>query len=126
MVLDPADPDTRSVGSFFTNPVVARATFERIAPAPHYLMENDTVKIPAAWLIEQSGFARGHVDGAVGLSTKHPLAIVNRGGATARDVLRLARRIKVAVRDRFDVGLRPEPVFVGFSPDDDDVSFLTS
>jgi UDP-N-acetylmuramate dehydrogenase len=126
MVLDAGDVDTRSVGSFFMNPVVDRLTFERIAPAPHYLMDNDGVKIPAAWLIQQSGFARGHVDGAVGLSTKHPLAIVNRGGAAARDVLRLAHRIKLAVRERFDINLRPEPVFVGFSPDDDDVVFLTS
>jgi UDP-N-acetylmuramate dehydrogenase len=126
MVLNSADPDTRSVGSFFMNPVVDRAAFERIAPAPHHLMDNDGVKIPAAWLIQQSGFARGHTDGAVGLSTKHPLAIINRGGAAARDVLRLARRIKRAVRDRFDVNLRPEPVFVGFAPDDDDVVFLTS
>jgi UDP-N-acetylmuramate dehydrogenase len=124
MVLDAADSDTRSVGSFFMNPVVDRTTFERIAPAPHYLMDNDGVKIPAAWLIQQSGFTRGHVDGAVGLSTKHPLAIINRGGATARDVVRLARRIKLAVHDRFDINLRPEPVFVGFSPDDDDVAFL--
>ena len=126
MVLDAEDSDTRSVGSFFMNPVVDRTTFDRIAPAPHYLMDNDGVKIPAAWLIQQSGFARGHVDGAVGLSTKHPLAIINRGGATARDVLRLAHRIKRAVRERFDVNLRPEPVFVGFSHDDDDVAFLTS
>jgi UDP-N-acetylmuramate dehydrogenase len=125
MVLDAADSDTRSVGSFFMNPVVDRTTFERVAPAPHYLMDNDTVKIPAAWLIEQSGFARGHMEGAVGLSTKHPLAIVNRGGATARDVLRFAHRIKRSVRERFDINLRPEPVFVGFSPDDDDVAFLT-
>ena len=126
MVLDPADADTRSVGSFFMNPVVDRATFERIAPAPHYLMDNGGVKIPAAWLIQQSGFVRGHADGAVGLSTKHPLAIINRGGATARDVLRLAQRIKRAVRDRFDVNLRPEPVFVGFAPGDDAVAVLTS
>jgi len=126
MVLDAADSDTRSVGSFFMNPVVDRTTFERIAPAPHYLMDNDGVKIPAAWLIQQSGFARGHADGAVGLSTKHPLAIINRGGATARDILRFARRIKLAVRERFDINLRPEPVFVGFPPDDDDVAFLTS
>ena len=126
MVLDAADPDTRSVGSFFMNPVVGRRTLERMATAPHYLMENDTVKIPAAWLIEQSGFARGHTDGAVGLSTKHPLAIVNRGGAAARDVLRLAQRIKRAVRERFGISLRPEPVFVGFSPDDDAVAFLMS
>ena len=126
MVLDAGDSDTRSVGSFFMNPVVDRTTFERIAPAPHYLMDNDGVKIPAAWLIQQSGFARGHVDGAVGVSTKHPLAIINRGGATARDILRLAHRIKLAVRERFDINLRPEPVFVGFSPDDDNVAFLTS
>lgn len=126
MVLDGTDPDTRSVGSFFMNPVVDRAVFDRIGPAPNYPMENDTVKIPAAWLIEQSGFARGHVDGAVGLSTKHPLAIINRGGATARDVLRLAGRIKATVRERFGVNLRPEPVFVGFSPDDPDVAFITS
>ena len=130
MVLDAADSDTRSVGSFFMNPVVTRATFDQMAsslsPIPHFPMENETVKIPAAWLIEQTGFARGHVDGAVGLSTKHPLAIVNRGGATARDVLRLARRIKTAVRDRFRVNLRPEPVFVGFKPDDADVAVLTS
>jgi len=130
MVLDARDPDTRSVGSFFMNPVVDRATFNRIAEAngdarvPRFLMQNGEVKIPAAWLIERSGFARGHVDGAVGLSTKHPLAIINRGGATARDVLRLARSIASAVRDRFGVALRPEPVFVGFS-NDADVEYLS-
>ena len=131
MVIDAADPDTRSVGSFFMNPVVDRARFEQIATAfsgsvdragprpPCFMMDNDTVKIPAAWLIEQSGFSRGHVDGAVGLSTKHPLAIINRGGATARDVIRLARSIKRAVGDRFGVALRPEPIFVGFTGDRD-------
>lgn len=123
MVIDAGDPDTRSVGSFFMNPVVDRGVFERIAPAPHYVMDNGAVKIPAAWLIEQSGFARGHVDGRVGLSTKHPLAIVNRGGATARDVIHLARRIKSTVRDRFGIALRPEPVFVGID-DDPDVADL--
>jgi UDP-N-acetylmuramate dehydrogenase len=143
MVIDSSDPDSRSVGSFFMNPVVDRATFERLAaargadlsvrgadrsapPIPHFMMQNDQVKIPAAWLIEQSGFGRGHVDGAVGLSSKHPLAIINRGGATARDVTHLARRIKAAVRDRFGLNLRPEPVFVGFHVDDPDVVFLTS
>src|SRR5215216_3664365 len=79
MVIDPSDPDTRSVGSFFMNPVVRRAAFERLrgaeATVPHHMMDNDDVKIPAAWLIEHSGFSRGHVDGRVGLSTKHPLAI---------------------------------------------------
>ena len=124
MVIDSADPDTRSVGSFFMNPIVERSVFEWIAPAPHYLMDNDTVKIPAAWLIEQSGFRRGHVDGAVGLSSKHPLAIINRGGAAARDVIRLASRIKRTVREKFGVVLRPEPVFVGFRDDDPDIAYL--
>jgi UDP-N-acetylmuramate dehydrogenase len=124
MVIDAADPDTRSVGSFFMNPVIDRAVFIRIdGNPPHYMMDNDTVKIPAAWLIERSGFGRGHADGAVGLSTKHPLAIINRGGATARDVVRFARRIKSAVLDRFGIVLRPEPVFVGFN-DDPDVQYL--
>jgi len=129
MVIDAADPDTRSVGSFFMNPVVPRASYERIAAehtgtgVPSYVMQNGEVKIPAAWLIERSGFARGHGGGRGGLSTKHPLAVINRGGATARDVLQFAARIKRAVADRFGVSLRPEPVFVGFS-DDPDVDFL--
>jgi UDP-N-acetylmuramate dehydrogenase len=132
MVIDAADPDTRSVGSFFMNPIVDRATFEEIsnrgpqgsAPqVPHFLMDNGSVKVPAAWLIEASGFARGYTDGAVGLSTKHPLAIINRGGATARDVIGLACRIKREVMTRFGVALRPEPVFVGFS-NDPDVEYL--
>jgi UDP-N-acetylmuramate dehydrogenase len=127
MVIDTTDPDTRSVGSFFMNPVVDRATFERIGTStPHFAMENGEVKIPAAWLIERSGFGRGHIDGAVGLSTKHPLAIINRAGATARNVVRFARCIKTSVRDRFGINLRPEPVFVGFNADDPDVASLTS
>ena len=123
MVIDAQDPDTRSVGSFFMNPVVDRAVLDRIAASqpgtrvPHFLMQNGQVKIPAAWLIERAGFACGHVDGAVGLSTKHPLAIINRGGATARDVLRLARRIAASVRDGFGVAIHPEPVFVGLAGD---------
>jgi UDP-N-acetylmuramate dehydrogenase len=131
MVVDPSDPDTRSVGSFFMNPVVSRVHLDRIASSPggdgvpHFVMQNDDVKIPAAWLIDRAGFTRGYVDGPVGLSTKHPLALINRGGATARDVLVFASRIARAVRDRFDVALRPEPVFVGFDPDDGDVRFLT-
>jgi UDP-N-acetylmuramate dehydrogenase len=129
MVIDAADPDTRSVGSFFMNPVVARASYDRIAAidshirVPSYVMQNGDVKIPAAWLIEQSGFAKGHAEGRVGLSTKHPLALINRGGATARDVVTFASRIKRAVSDRFNVSLRPEPVFVGFS-NDSDVAYL--
>ena len=75
------------------------------------------MKIPAAWLIERAGFAGATRSGGAGISTKHPLAIVNRGGATARDVLALAARIKRQVADRFGIWLRPEPVFVGFGDD---------
>jgi UDP-N-acetylmuramate dehydrogenase len=128
MVTDAADPDTRSVGSFFMNPVVdaphrARLAAERGAEIPGYELPGGQLKIPAAWLIEQSGFARGYRSGGAGISTKHPLAIVNRGGATARDVLALAVQIKRQVADHFGVWLRPEPAFVGFG-DDPDVAFL--
>jgi UDP-N-acetylmuramate dehydrogenase len=129
MVVDVNDPDSRSVGSFFMNPVVAESDRERVASVagerpPGFATGDGRVKIPAAWLIERSGFTRGYVDGAVRISTKHPLALVNRGGATAADVLRLARAVKQRVGDRFDVWLRPEPVFVGFDADAD-VDFLT-
>lgn len=124
MVIDEADPDTRSVGSFFMNPVVSQADRERIASAagvepPAFDMPGGRLKVPAAWLIEQAGFRRGHAEGAAGISSKHTLALVNRGGATARDVLRLAARIKRQVVERVGVWLRPEPVFVGFDTDPD-------
>jgi UDP-N-acetylmuramate dehydrogenase len=130
MVLDPADPDTRSVGSFFMNPIVEPAARDQVAAAagtdpPGYAAGDGRVKIPAAWLIERAGFQRGEADGAVAISGKHTLALVNRGGATARDVLRLALRIKRAVLERFGVWLRPEPVFMGFEADPD-VVFLQS
>jgi UDP-N-acetylmuramate dehydrogenase len=130
MVIDPADPDTRSVGSFFMNPIVAADVHARLAAsspdghAPGFTLPDASVKIPAAWLIERAGFARGYSAGRAGVSTKHPLAIVNRGGATARDVVELAIRIKRQVLDRFGIVLRPEPVFVGFG-DDPDVRYLT-
>ena len=90
---------------------------------PGYPAGGDRVKIPAAWLIERAGFSKGFADGPVAISSKHPLALVNRGGATARDVLRLAAAIKKGVLDRFEIALRPEPVFVGLS-DDPDARFL--
>lgn len=129
MVVDGNDPDSRSVGSFFVNPVVMEADRERVASVagerpPAFATSDGRVKIPAAWLIERSGFAKGYVDGAVGISTKHPLALVNRGDANAADVLRLARTVKQRVADRFGVWLRPEPIFVGFDADSD-VEFLT-
>jgi UDP-N-acetylmuramate dehydrogenase len=128
MVLDAADPDTRSVGSFFTNPVITAADRDRVASIaaeapPAFQVSDDRVKIPAAWLIERAGFAKGFTDGPAGISTKHPLALINRGGATARDVLRLATRIKRQVNDRFGVCLQPEPIFVGFG-DNADVTYL--
>jgi UDP-N-acetylmuramate dehydrogenase len=128
MVLDRADPDTRSVGSFFMNPVVpvhvhAHLAAAETVPVPGYVLPTGAVKIPAAWLIERAGFAKGYQEGAIGLSSKHPLALVNRGGATARDVIGLAVRIKRRVADRFGISLRPEPVFAGFH-DDPDISYL--
>jgi UDP-N-acetylmuramate dehydrogenase len=81
------------------------------------------VKVPAAWLIDRAGFKRGDADGSVGISSRHTLAIVNRGGASASDVLRLAVRIKRRVADLFDVLLQPEPVFAGFD-DDSDLAYL--
>jgi UDP-N-acetylmuramate dehydrogenase len=122
MVIDATDSDTRSVGSFFMNPIVDAPHHERMTSAdghaPGYSMPDGRTKVPAAWLIERSGFSKGYVTGPVGLSSKHPLAIVNRGGATARDVVGLARCIQQQVADRFDVWLRPEPTFVGFGEDD--------
>ena len=128
MVIDPSDPDTRSVGSFFMNPVVdadrhAGLVSTAAGPVPGFVLQEDQVKIPAAWLIEQSGFARGYQSGTVGLSSKHPLAIVNRGAAAARDVVALAVRIKRQVADHFGIWLHAEPSFVGFG-DDPDVTFL--
>lgn len=127
MVVDSDDPDSRSVGSFFTNPIVTPSVRDAIARSggapPAYPAGERMLKIPAAWLIERSGFRKGYVDGAVGISSKHPLALVNRGGATARDVLRLAVRIKRQVANRFGVPLKPEPIFVGFG-DDPDVTYL--
>jgi UDP-N-acetylmuramate dehydrogenase len=130
MVIDAGDPDTRSVGSFFMNPIVTAAEYEHAASLqaahpPAFPMPDARVKVSAGWLIEQAGFARGDVDGAVGISGKHTLALINRGGATARDVLRLATRIRRQVGDRFGIWLRPEPVFVGFDRHPD-VEYLLS
>jgi UDP-N-acetylmuramate dehydrogenase len=122
MVIDAGDVDTRSVGSFFMNPVIPAEHHARVSAAagveaPGFAAGDGRVKVPAAWLIEHAGFRKGHVDGAVGISSKHTLALINRGGATARDVLRLALTIKRGVAERFEVFLRPEPNFVGFDAD---------
>jgi UDP-N-acetylmuramate dehydrogenase len=114
MVLDRNDPDTRSDGSFFMNPVLTAAQFA-IFPhpeAPHFPAGED-VKLSAAWLIEQAGFPKGFVHGNVGLSSKHTLAVINRGGGTAREVKELVEMIQAAVRGKFGVELMPEPNFIG-------------
>lgn len=117
MVIDASDPDTRSDGSFFMNPVISREAYEafaRIAPdAPHFDADGD-VKLSAAWLIEHAGFHKGFVHGNVGLSSKHTLAVINRGGGTAAEVLELVRMVQEKVREQFGVEMHPEPNFIGF------------
>ena len=118
MVIVPDDPNRRSVGSFFKNPIVRRERFEQIAaqftePVPHFAAGEDLVKIPAAWLIEHAGFQKGFVMGKAGISTNHTLAIINRGGATAREIVSLKDAIRSSVSTMFDIDLVPEPVFVG-------------
>jgi UDP-N-acetylmuramate dehydrogenase len=109
MVLDPADPDSVSAGSFFTNPLVARAP----EGAPSWPDPSGRVKVSAAWLIEQSGFGKGWGKGPIGLSSKHTLALVNRGGATSADLVAVARQVRDGVRARFGIELLNEPVIVG-------------
>jgi UDP-N-acetylmuramate dehydrogenase len=111
MVLDAADHDTWSVGSFFTNPVLDTAP----DGAPTWPATDGRVKVPAAWLIQRAGFARGHAGpgGRVALSGKHVLALTHRGGGTTEELLALAREVRDGVRARFGVDLRPEPVLVG-------------
>ena len=123
MLLVEGDPDCRSAGSFFKNPVVPEAQADKIAassardlprfPAGPGLENTGSVKLPAAWLIEQAGFARGYTLGNAAISSRHTLAIVNRGSATAMDILDLASEIHLAVKKKFDIELEPEPVFVG-------------
>jgi UDP-N-acetylmuramate dehydrogenase len=127
MVIDPADPDTRSVGSFFVNPVLDAASLARVEAAararygadttvPRFDAGDGLVKVPAAWLIERAGFGKGYSlgDGAR-ISCKHTLALVNSGSATTAGLMTLAREIRDGVSDAFGVSLTPEPVLVGVS-----------
>lgn len=119
MVLDPGDPDSVSCGSFFTNPIVSE-NFARSLPttAPRWLEDDDVhVKLSAAWLIEQAGVTRGFsLPGSrAAISSKHSLAIINRGDATAEQVAELARYVRAMVLARFGVHLQPEPIAVGVS-----------
>jgi UDP-N-acetylmuramate dehydrogenase len=109
MVLDPLDPDSVSAGSFFTNPLVLEAP----PGAPSWPDDSGLRKVSAAWLIEHSGFGKGWGTGPAGLSTKHTLALVNRGSATTADLLAVARTVRDGVFDRFGITLVNEPVIVG-------------
>jgi UDP-N-acetylmuramate dehydrogenase len=119
MVLEPGDPNARSCGSFFLNPIVDAPTLAAIdaratgLSMPRWPQPDGRVKLSAAWLIERAGFARGQADGPVGLSTRHTLAIVCHDGARARDVAAFARRVRAGVEARFGVRLHPEPIFWG-------------
>jgi len=111
MVLDPADHDTWSAGSFFTNPVLPADRLPDGAPA--WPQPDGLVKTSAAWLIERAGFGKGYGDGPARLSTKHTLALTNRGEATTADLLALAREVRDGVEERFGIRLVNEPVLVG-------------
>jgi UDP-N-acetylmuramate dehydrogenase len=128
MVIDPEDPDSVSAGSFFTNPILEAGEFEALerraaerfgagVRPPGFPEPDGRVKTSAAWLIERSGFSKGYGDGAIGISAKHALALVNRGGGTTAELVALAREIAGGVRDTLGVELRPEPTLVGVSLD---------
>jgi len=121
MLLDENDADSHSAGSFFKNPVVSLEMYRRIAAnstvsVPHYAAGAEEVKLSAAWLIEQSGINKGFTLGKAAISSKHTLALVNLGGATASDLLRLKEFVQGQVMRRFNVELLPEPVTLGFGP----------
>ncbi len=119
MLLSPGDPDSRSAGSFFTNPILDAEQLAGVAaaapgPVPGFDAGDGRVKVPAAWLIEHAGFGKGYgAPGRARVSSKHTLALVNAGGATTADLVALAREIRDGVRDAFGVTLQPEPTLVG-------------
>lgn len=119
MVIDSNDPNSRSAGSFFKNPIVTAEKLNELAAhlgieVPHFAAPQGMAKIPAAWLIERAGFHKGYQLGQAGISANHSLALINRGGASASDILALKDRITTAIEDRFGITLVPEPIFVGF------------
>jgi UDP-N-acetylmuramate dehydrogenase len=127
MVLQPDDLNSKSVGSFFKNPIISRTAeveleeksranglLEASEKIPGYPASQDKRKVSAAWLIERAGFGKGFVHGNAGISNKHALALLNRGGASANEILDLMRIIQDRVHERFNVKLQPEPVFLGF------------
>lgn len=118
MLLVEGDSDCHSAGSFFRNPVVGQAAYDRIVaqakgPVPQFPATAGMVKIPAAWLVEQAGFQKGYALGAAGISSRHTLALINRGGATAAEIVALRDLIVGTVEKRFGIRLEPEPVWLG-------------
>jgi UDP-N-acetylmuramate dehydrogenase len=122
MLIIPGDEDARSAGSFFKNPIVPLSFFTELLARlesrglqlPSYPASDGSRKLPAAWLVEHAGFAKGYSKGAAGISRRHALAIVNRGGATAADIIALKNEIQAGVLQEFAIELQPEPVLVGF------------
>lgn len=110
MLIDPGDPDSRSAGSFFKNPIVSLDVAARITSVPQWAAGEGKVKLPAAWLLEQAGFVKGYGSGPVRISSKHTLALTNHGGATFADVLAMQDEIVAGVFEKFGVKLEREPV----------------
>ena len=122
MLITPGEPDSNSAGSFFKNPVLTAPQYEELTrrakernlEVPSYPALSQQKKISAAWLVENSGFSKGYTKGRAGISSKHALALVNRGGASASDIMALQNEILKRVEDTWGIRLEPEPVLVGF------------
>jgi UDP-N-acetylmuramate dehydrogenase len=121
MLIVEGEPDSRSAGSFFKNPIVPREAIDHIAASldlsvdriPHWPAADDQIKLPAAWLLERAGFVKGYTMGNAGISSRHTLALINRGNATAAEIFALRDKIKVKVKDIFGIDLEQEPVQLG-------------
>lgn len=122
MLITPGDPDSKSAGSFFKNPVLSAAEYAQFVQrvqanglqVPSYPALSQRHKVSAAWLVENSGFAKGYVKGRAAISSKHALAIVNRGGASAAEMLALCEEVRVGVKQQWGIQLETEPVLAGF------------
>ena len=119
MLLDPSDENARSCGSFFLNPGIEPAALDALrartsAAPPSYPQPDGRLKVSAAWLIERAGFHKGQRWGAVGISSRHSLALVAHEGATSRQLLEAAHRIRDGVETQLGIRLTPEPLFLGF------------
>ncbi|MEO6590422.1 MAG: UDP-N-acetylmuramate dehydrogenase [Pyrinomonadaceae bacterium] len=127
MLVRQGGPDSHSAGSFFKNPIISNESFQNIVEiaktnsyenVPHFKADEKNIKLPAAWLIERSGFHKGFQKGNVGVSTKHSLALTNCGNATAKEIIELKNEIQKTVKEKFGIALKTEPIFVGFKNND--------